>query len=107
MKTYLQDILSYVSYSRQGKQHVNILGITKKLKHTFCSPHSVLTNPIPRAVTLQEPTDLSQPLPGRIRTDPEVEIDNYFPETIATRINPDLFTACSASHVINCSLRLF
>jgi hypothetical protein len=34
IKNELQDILCQVAYSRQGKQHVTLLGVTKKLKDT-------------------------------------------------------------------------
>jgi hypothetical protein len=55
---------------------------------------------------LHEPKvcDFFQPLPGRFRPDPEVEIGTYFPETTATGIEPYVFT-CSASHVISWSVR--
>ena len=90
-----------------SEQHVALLGVTKKRKETFWNPNTFLTDPTLRALSLHEPKfcDISQPLPERIRPDTEAEIGTYFPDTTATQIKPDLFTPCSASHVISWSKR--
>jgi hypothetical protein len=102
LKAYLQDILSHVSYSRQGKQHATLIGVTKKLKYTVWKTHSVLTDPIRRVLSLHEPKvcHFSQPLPRRIHPDREVKLVLIFQK------QQQLFYLCVLkTHVINCSVR--